>query len=453
MSSVGGGFKRDDFWSTASFDEDNNPCPYNLRKYMSKARFDAITAALTFTDKAAPTYTDRFWDMITAWNANMAANFSAAWILCLDESMSIWHNRFTCPGWVFCPRKPYPFGNEYHSACCGKSGIMFSIEMVEGKDKPAERGTLTEFEDQCGKTGGLLLRMLRSYFNTGRYVVFDSGFCVLQAIVALYEKGIFAGALIKKRKFWPKYIPGAAIDNWFSDKAVGAVEALTGMLTGIRYFVWGMKEPDYTMKIMATGGVLASDESCKIATLGMGASLITFPYTKPFDWHFRYRHAVDDDNNLRHALPSIEDTSVTTRWPVRAFTFLISITEINIYLAKRFFVWTKEQRLTFVQFRRGFSKALIKNPLLSDSYGNVGADDVALDVSCDVVTAPRFAREYRNCHWVCDAKSPYQQYVCKWPGCTKQVRTCCACTLGNWLCTGHIIEHAVLKATGELVLN
>lgn len=61
----------------------------------------------------------------------------------------------------------------------------------------------------------------------------------------------------KKRKFWPKGIPGAAIDNWFSDKAVGAVGALTGMLTGIRYFVWGMKEPDYTMKIMATGGVLA----------------------------------------------------------------------------------------------------------------------------------------------------------------------------------------------------
>lgn len=58
MSSVGGGFKRDDLWSTASFDKDNNPCPYNFQKYMSKARFDAITAALTFTDKAAPTCTD-----------------------------------------------------------------------------------------------------------------------------------------------------------------------------------------------------------------------------------------------------------------------------------------------------------------------------------------------------------------------------------------------------------
>ena len=92
---------------------------------------------------------------------------------------------------------------------------MFSIEMVEGKDKPVERGT-PQVESEYGKTGGLLLRMLQSYFNTGRYVVLDSGFCVLQAIVGLYQKDIFAGALIKKRKFWPKLIPGAAIDNWFA---------------------------------------------------------------------------------------------------------------------------------------------------------------------------------------------------------------------------------------------
>ena len=168
---------------------------------MSMKRFDAITAALSFTAASKPTYRDKFWEvrqLIVEWNKNMAEAFSPSWILCLDESMSIWHSRWTCPGWVFCPHKPHPFGNEYHSACCGMSGLMFSVELVEGKDRPVDLGP-PEFESSFGKTGELLLRMLKSCFNTRRYVVLDSGFCVLKALVALYEQGIYAGVLIKKR--------------------------------------------------------------------------------------------------------------------------------------------------------------------------------------------------------------------------------------------------------------
>ncbi len=134
--------------------------------------------------------------MISEWNKNMVEAFFPGLILCLD--MSFWHSHLTCPGWVFCPRKPYPFGNEYHTACCGMSGLMFVIEMVEGKDQPIDLGA-PEFEGIIGKMGGLLLQMLKSCYNTGRYVVLDSGFCVLKAIVALYEKGIYVGEVTKKR--------------------------------------------------------------------------------------------------------------------------------------------------------------------------------------------------------------------------------------------------------------
>jgi hypothetical protein len=79
--------------------------------------------------------------MVSEWNKNMAAVFSAGWAICLDKSMSIWTSRWTCPGWVFCPRKPWLFGNEYHSACCALCGLMFVIEMVEGKDRPRDQGT------------------------------------------------------------------------------------------------------------------------------------------------------------------------------------------------------------------------------------------------------------------------------------------------------------------------
>ena len=104
---------------------------------------------------------------------------------------------------------------------------------------------------------------------------------------------------------------------------------------------------------------LESDETCKTAQRGNGPTKVTFDYTKPFDWHFRYRHAVDDHNNLRHSLPSLEDTWDTRRWEIRVFSFILAITEINICLTVRFFKWTSGDAMTLVQFRRAFSGFLI----------------------------------------------------------------------------------------------
>ena len=220
---------------------------------MTPTRFKDITRCLRFTDKKPPSYVDKFWEvrqMIQSWNINMALVFVVSWITCLDESMSIWYNRWTCPGWVFCPRKPHPFGNEWHTACCGMTRILFSIELVEGKDRPREMGR-QEF-DVLGKTVGLLLRMLKSVFNTGRYIVLDSGFCVLKALIELRQNGLFGCALIKKRRYWPALVPGNAMEEHFFDKGVGDVDAIIGTAKSSNgstfpYTLWGMKEPDYVM--------------------------------------------------------------------------------------------------------------------------------------------------------------------------------------------------------------
>lgn len=78
MASVGGAFKKDDYWSTREFDGEDEACPYNFRQYMSKTRFDSITSGLFFTDAPKPTFVDKFWEvrqMIDEWNKNMAAVF------------------------------------------------------------------------------------------------------------------------------------------------------------------------------------------------------------------------------------------------------------------------------------------------------------------------------------------------------------------------------------------
>ncbi len=131
----------DYFWKTAtrtgneSEDKANDIPSFTFNRYMLRQLFfgDHISVAVyPQTTAIVPRQVWQIRDLISTWNEHMHTIFSAAWALCLDESMSIWFNQWTCPGWVFCPRKPHLFGNEYHTACCGLSGIMFSMEMVEG---------------------------------------------------------------------------------------------------------------------------------------------------------------------------------------------------------------------------------------------------------------------------------------------------------------------------------
>jgi hypothetical protein len=98
---------------------------------------------------------------------------------------------------------------------------MFLMEMVEGKDHPPQ---VSERWSKLGKTMGLLMRMLSTYFSTGWYVVLDSGFSMLKALVELKKIGLFACAVIKKCQYWPAYIPGEAFHNRFNDLGMGVGE-------------------------------------------------------------------------------------------------------------------------------------------------------------------------------------------------------------------------------------
>jgi hypothetical protein len=114
--------------------------PYRLTQFMPGYRFEPIMSCLTITtDK--PNESDRFWEMRQ--------------LICLDKSMSIWNMRWTCPGYVFCPCKPHPVGNEYHTIADGVTTILYAAEIVLGKDKP--ENFVSEYEQEEGKTSSLLL--------------------------------------------------------------------------------------------------------------------------------------------------------------------------------------------------------------------------------------------------------------------------------------------------------
>ena len=447
-----GGFKRSDFWSSSEINI-RDGAPYRLHEIISGRRFEQLCSALGYTNEPPPNYVDKFWEvrqMIGAWNKNINDQFSASWVSCLDESMSIWHSRYTCPGWMFVPRKPHPFGNEYHSICCALSGIMFGIELVEGKSSPPERPR--DINETQGKTVALLLRLCKPLYATGKVVILDSGFCVVKALIWLRIRGVFAAAVIKKRRYWPRYIKGDEINAHMEDKEVGECDCMRGNMDRIKYNVFCLKEPNYVMKIMSTyGGLIDPPRQRKdaIRTL-LDGSTITYKYTEPFANHFDYRHCVDDHNNLRHQTPALEETWITYRWPTRVFTFLLAISEVNAYLAFRYFVWNGEKKLNFHTFRKQLAFGLMYNDWVGPEQPyERSMRSTARRTLHEIHTAPLFARSYNGRKWLCTAKGKYQQYVCRGANCKKPVRTYCRCNPGNWLCTSCHLLHVVVSLRGS----
>jgi Transposase IS4 len=81
--------------------------PFRLNEYMSKKKFDDIVNSLRFTNLDPPDYRDKFHQarqMIAMWNQHTMDMFVAAWVSCLDELMSVWTSKWTCPGFMFVPR-------------------------------------------------------------------------------------------------------------------------------------------------------------------------------------------------------------------------------------------------------------------------------------------------------------------------------------------------------------
>ena len=172
-----------------------------------------------------------------------------------------------------------------------------------------------------------------------------------------------------------------------------------------------------------------------------------FVYKLPFDWHFRYRHAVDDHNNLRHGLPSIEDTWITQRWEVSVFAFILAVCEVNAFLVVRYFQHgnSRDTAPKLLTFRRQLAWQLINNPYLENDEAQ--NQMVLIGTAHTLLRAPTFASAYRNRGWERLAKQKYQQYKCG-RNCGRRVRTYCPCNPTKWLCAQCFGNHC-LEASQE----
>ena len=89
---------------------------------------------------------------------------------------------------------------------------------------------------------------------------------------------------------------------------------------------------------------------------------VTFKYPEVIHNHFMFRHAVDDHNGKRHSPISLEVVWATKRWANRVFAFLLSITEVNCFLAESHF--TDRKSGSMLEFRKQLAYKLIENDYL-----------------------------------------------------------------------------------------
>jgi Transposase IS4 len=122
-------------------------CTFSFGGFMSRQRLEKIRTLLRLTFDNPPAYKDHFWvvwQLIAERNKIMTAKFLLGRVACLNKTIFIWTNKYTCPGFVCVPRKTHLFGSNFHRIYCG---------VTQHKDKDAPAGHTTE---EKGKTTGLL---------------------------------------------------------------------------------------------------------------------------------------------------------------------------------------------------------------------------------------------------------------------------------------------------------
>lgn len=403
--------------------------PFRLNEYMTGNRFEDIMQALRYTTCDVPDYEDKFYEvreMEDCFNDPYECEYVSSYLTCLDESMAIWLNQY-CPGWMCVPRKPHPFGNKRHTLADTYPNVIFRSELVEGKDRPEVLGK-REFAEK-GETVGTMLRLSKPLWNSGKIVEIDSSFCVARGIVEMKKRGVYGDGLVKKRRYWywPKHVPGAAIDTHFEDREVGETESLKVEVEGETMWVHCMQDAGYVTKIISCHGTLTEvahptyrsykgDEGQKTSK--------TLNYTDPSSRYYHARHAVDDNNNQWHDPISFEESWATKWWPHRQMAWHMAVAEVNACNVKaRARKVPAEPQLVY---RRSLAKLMLTNNL--DNNGRErstysprpkrGVVHVAEVHKLE--TKPKFAGMWRNGECTKVAKM-YQQNKCECGFCAEPI--------------------------------
>ncbi|EDQ84231.1 uncharacterized protein MONBRDRAFT_30469 [Monosiga brevicollis MX1] len=342
---------------------------------MSQHRFREIAKGLRLTDTKPRGGADPFHavrEMAEAFNDHMAKSsvFRPSSLVCLDESM-VTHHQEEDPGFVFIGRKPHPVGNEYHAICDAETGIVYRIEMVEGKARPRQ---LPLKYAEHGQTGGLILRMTETSVGMGRVVVMDSAFCELQPLVELRNRVCLAHDIV----LW-KHGP----------ERKGRVDR----------------------------------------------DIISYHRNQPLDDYYNGRHAVHDHNQLRQCQKrDLEMAWDSKFWDIDQLVFVVSTTLVNtlLWYNRRYLAPRGRQPLSLSELRSKVGEHLVQmlvnsrpgmSPALCQPHAQTGTLHRLISIP-----------PYQGSRPGKRVKARYQAVRCRGENCHKMVRKYCLCSPVLFLC-------------------
>ena len=261
----------------------------------------------------------------------------------------------------------------------------------------------------------------------------------------------------QKEEIVTKHVDGEGIARHFEDKPIGTTMRLPGVLDGERFDLFCMKDEGYVMSLMSTYGSLQVKKGQKDSVrVGDNGERSVFKYREVIANHFDYRGAVDFHNSKRHDCGtkhglSLEETWRTTNWTVRVFSFILAVTEVNAFLAMRYFGGLT---CTQLEFRRKLAHEMVHNP-----YDVDGAKTRSLTV---IQKPPkedhRLITAKNGCRWVDGKwmkafKNEFQQVKCAHPNCKKRIRTVCICSPYVFRCHDHFIEHMLTPSNDAIAFD
>ena len=85
----------------------------------------------------------------------------------------------------------------------------------------------------------------------------------------------------------------------------------------------------------------------------------TFKYSEPFSRYSQGKHWVDDHNNCRHDPIGLEEVWHTKWWPMRQFTFICAVAEVNAVQSRA--RGKREPTTPQLQFRRKLAEQMLTN--------------------------------------------------------------------------------------------
>lgn len=334
------------------------------RHGISRNRFEQIVAAIAFRNEVKTALEqDPLFDirvLFEAWNANMKATFKPSWIVCFDESMSKWTQLLTMPGAVCMLMKPTRLGQECHDAACGLTNIIFVLEPVS----PASYSGQLKYCDSLPKTSAMLRRMLEATNMPGRghVMILDSGFQGLPSLKVCKDLGVFVINMFKKKKYWPKGIPGDEMKAAVKDKPLGSVVVRKGEYFDMPFYITSLRDRDHILNIAANCFSLVRTGR-KVNRL-IGGEWLSYIRPEVFETYVKYRSAVDHNNQARQgsAVQSLEDAWQTKHWQHRTFSFVLGVTEANVLFTYNYL--HPEKKLDSVLVRKALAEQLLYNPFL-----------------------------------------------------------------------------------------